>query len=101
MAYKLFIDDERFPIDDSWVIVRSYDAAISYIKEHGMPGFISFDHDLGDNSLTGYDVAKWLVEADLDGIILINKDFPYYVHSANPIGAANIRGLLDSYLSTK
>ena len=100
MTYKLFLDDERFPVDDSWVIVRSYDEAVSYVKEHGMPSFISWDHDLGDKSLTGHDFAKWLVDYDLDND-LITKDFSFYVHSANPVGAANIKNLLDSYLSYK
>ena len=101
MTYKLFIDDTREPSDVTWVIVRSYDEAIAYIVSHGLPNFISFDHDLSDNSLTGYDIAKWIVESDLDGTINIPEDFTYEIHSQNPIGAANIKGLLDSYLSKK
>jgi hypothetical protein len=49
MAYKLFIDDERFPVTDDWVIVRSSKEAIDHVLAHGMPSEISFDHDLGGN----------------------------------------------------
>ncbi|GAB3824380.1 cyclic-phosphate processing receiver domain-containing protein [Hymenobacter jeollabukensis] len=39
---------------------------------------------------SGYDCAKWLVEQEL----LVER---FNVHSANPVGAANIRGLLENY----
>lgn len=68
--------------------------------------FISFDHDLGmDNERkvlpSGYDFAKWLVEMDMNGIISIPKDFTFTVHSANPVGAENIRTYLCSYMEFK
>lgn len=94
--YKMFLDDERFPVDNEWVIVRSFDEAVLYIKEHGCPFYISFDHDLGDG-LTGYDFAKWLIEQHLDNNI-IPSNFSFYVHSMNPIGAANIKQLLTNFL---
>jgi hypothetical protein len=47
-------------------------------------GFISFDHDLGENVPTGHDFAKWLVECHLDGKHLFPETFSYAVHSANP-----------------
>jgi hypothetical protein len=46
------------------------------------------------------DFAKWLVNLDLDGI-LMPDDFQFHVHSANPTGAANIQGLLDNYMASK
>jgi hypothetical protein len=30
-----------------WQIVRSYDEFVAWIERHGLPDFISFDHDLG------------------------------------------------------
>jgi len=63
------------------------------------PSFISFDHDLGDG-LTGYDCAKWLVEYDLE-TGLMPADFSFYVHSQNPVGASNIKNLLNSYMRNK
>jgi hypothetical protein len=102
---RLFLDDERFPADDGneWHIVRSVAEAQAFIAEHGCPTFITFDHDLGyqgrDLLPTGFDLAKWLVDEDLNaGGRFFPDGFWYFVHSMNPIGAANINGLLFEYL---
>lgn len=95
----LYIDDERTPKTDlPWHITRSYEDATNIIRENGIPSYISFDHDLG-TGLSGYDIAKWIVEQDLDGTLSIPTDFQFNVHSANPVGRRNIECLLDSYLS--
>jgi len=120
--YKLFLDDIRTPkstfeftnnpiYKTKWVIVRSYDEFVSYIIENGMPELISFDHDLADmhcimtdmitdddydimEGKTGYHCAKWLINYCMDN----NVSPPdYLVHSMNPIGASNIRYLIDNY----
>ena len=44
--------------------------------------------------------AKWIVDQDLTYNI-IPADFEFNVHSANPVGTANIINLLDSYLNTR
>jgi len=100
---KLFIDDIREPVDNTFDIVRSYDDAIAYMQSFGCPREISFDHDLGEAiAKTGFDVAKWMVDRDLDtNGKFIPAGFEYYVHSANPVGAANIKGLLDNYLAVR
>lgn len=101
---KLFLDDERFPPGEGhdWAIVRDVPEAIAYMLEHGCPPFISFDHDLGEDKQTGHDLAKWMVERDLDTEGRFFADgFQYYVHSQNPVGLANIKGLLDKYLSQR
>lgn len=99
----MFIDDERFPVkEDEFVIVRSVKEALDNIEKLGCPQYISFDHDLGDSVPTGFDLAKELVEKDLDsGGSFLPKDFEYYIHSANPVGKKNIDGLLEGYLSFK
>lgn len=99
--YKLFLDDERDPTfkDYDAVVVRTYDEAVEYVTQFGLPSFISFDHDLGKNQKTGFDFAKWLVERDLDRNEMSNDTFSFYVHSQNPIGKANIEGLLLQYLN--
>jgi hypothetical protein len=110
---KLFLDDSRKAPDFTWDTVRSFDQFIAYIRIHGVPDIISFDHDLGDEHYavyqdtphvseekgqehyeqftekTGYDCAKWLVE---------NNMLPeeYRVHSMNPVGALNIRFVMDA-----
>jgi hypothetical protein len=121
MSYKLFLDDERYiqdvtwvdlPIDHSWGIVRSYNEFVKTITEHGLPEVISFDHDLADEHYpwnnpsdnpcrydkykekTGYDCAKWLVEY----CILNHKKLPkWYVHSHNIFGKENIERILSNF----
>ncbi len=103
---KLFLDDIRSPKDiypnaneGEYVIVRSYDEFVTYIKGDGLPQFISFDNDLGLNedgevAKDGLACAKWLVyESRLD-----LKDLQFKVHSANIIAAPQIKGLLDNYI---
>ena len=101
--WDLFIDDERFPPDDNknWRIARTLDEAITLVQTHGLPRFISFDHDLGDDTPTGHDIAQALVDLDLDGKINMPVDLDYYVHSQNPVGRQNIDALLKGYLSFK
>lgn len=99
-----------------WVL--NYDQFVEWITKFGMPDIISFDHDLADEHYTpeqywsdyqaskeyqetqsyvektGYDCAKWLVDYCMDN----DLDLPiYFIHSANPVGADNIKGLLDNY----
>lgn len=47
MTYRLFIDDERFPVTPDWFIVRNSFQAIKALELYGMPQEIAFDHDLG------------------------------------------------------
>ena len=103
---KLYLDDIREPKNEYDVIARSYDEAVNYISQNGIPNFISFDHDLGldwDGTVakSGYDLAKWLVEQSLDEILEFPKDFSFYVHSANPIVKHNIESILSNYLLFK
>ena len=106
MKYKLYLDDVRDLPDDSYSLVRSYEEAINYVKDNGIPSFISFDHDLGldENkqlAKTGFDFAKWLVEMDIDNIFLFPKNFSFYVHSSNSVGKENIYSYLTNYLKFK
>ena len=125
---RLYLDDIRTPKDPNnewvygiqqWQIVRSYDEFVTHIRLNGLENYdvISLDHDLGEqatsefynnalpnytlnydnivNEKTGLDCAKWLVAESM------NKKIPLpqiYVHSANPIGSANIMGYINNYL---
>lgn len=96
---NMYLDDLRTPSNDRpWTIVRSFDDAVEYVNKNGVPNFISFDHDLGDNVPTGFDFAKWLVKNHLDGNFNIPKNFEFNVHSANPPGKANIEGLMTPFI---
>lgn len=100
---KLYLDDIRIPTSSGFAIVRSYNDAVHYMREHGCPGLMSFDHDLGEaDEHSGLDVAKWMVERDMnDNGEFIPESFTFTVHSANPPGADNIRGLLNNYLEQR
>jgi hypothetical protein len=126
--WNLFLDDIRDPLPMflgelaklDWVVMRTCEDAIQHCKNHGLPDRIAFDHDLGWDTLptiegsfliaapdegkelpSGYDFAKWLVEFDLDGTHEIPKNFKWTIHSSNPVGKANIDGLLTSYMKYK
>jgi hypothetical protein len=114
MTYRLFLDDIRdphwvYPRDaEDWVIARTHDDAVAIFYERGFPEFVSFDHDLADehyaerpdgqeHEKTGLTFAKFLVNNDLDHGTMPGN-FGFLVHSANPVGAANIMKYLNSYL---
>ena len=97
---SLYIDDERNPkTQRDWEIVRTSSEAINYMTKNGCPNYISFDHDLGGDD-TSMIIVKWMVERDLDKPFIPN-DFEFNVHSANPVGAANITGYLNAYLRVR
>lgn len=117
MSYILFLDDERVPKDvtwvrlptvygDAWTIARSYNEFVSCIQKLGVPQFVTFDHDLGDNAyaalargdedfqgeMTGFNCAMWLVDYCHDN----DLQFPQFqVHSMNPVGAKKIRDYIE------
>jgi len=103
---RLFLDDIRDvamvydkSIEHEFDVVRSYAGFVSYIQTNGLPDFISFDNDLGLDTTgeiapDGYAAAQWLVYRS--GLDLRNLQFR--VHSANPIAAEQIRGLLTNYI---
>ncbi|MBE7639559.1 hypothetical protein GUB10_04360 [Salegentibacter sp. BLCTC] len=106
---KLFLDDIRSPemvfdktVAKDFVVVRNYADFVKYIKQNGLPEFISFDNDLGldengEVAPDGYAAAKWLVyESGLD-----LRNLKFKVHSANPVAAEQIRGLLNNYIQFK
>lgn len=124
---RLYLDDVRTPknpnnewIDgiSEWEVVRNYDEFVAHIQRNGLDSYevISLDHDLGKEAMdefynnthskytldynnihekTGYDAAKWLVAESMKTGIPLPQ---IYVHSANPIGSANIMGYINNYL---
>jgi len=107
----LFLDDLRNPSDcieymtkrgydnklytKEWEVVRNYKSFTNWIELNGLPALISFDHDLGEYDKEGIDCAKWLVAYCLEHQISLPE---YIVHSANPVGAENIKAYFDSFV---
>lgn len=102
--WKLFLDDERDPIGDDWVICRNIYEVFDECIVRGLPTFVAFDHDLGSNDPdynNGYSVAHWIINEILNGRWVLPKDFNWYVHSQNPIGAENINTLLNNFMRSQ
>ena len=119
---KIWLDDIG-PAPEGWEWAKSieeFENLISYLED-GPIEEVSFDHDLGEyipsggvpspistiegviilssETHTGYTAAKsliyWFWLADDYGYV---NEFPKWsVHSANPVGAENIRKLLENY----
>jgi hypothetical protein len=114
---RIYLDDVRTPIDkENWVIVRNYNEFVTAIMDYGLDNIelISLDHDLGDSAMkeffnsfekgqelnynnitekTGMDCVKWLVNQWMNGAPVVDV----VVHSANPIGSANMMGYINNY----
>lgn len=97
---KLFIDDLREPPSAGWIILRRSSDCIEFVSEYGCPSYISFDHDLSRDDTT-MTFIKWLIKKDIATPGFIPHDFFFTVHSDNPVGAANIKGLLNGYLEIR
>lgn len=121
--YYLFLDDIRMPTDVRWVklpnvewtIIRNYSEFRNIILNLGIPEFVAYDHDLSDchygfvdlnnNEIpydayvekTGYDCCQFLLNQCNNKSI---KHPPYAVHSMNPVGASNIRNIIERYNRT-
>ena len=117
MKKNIYLDDVRIPENEGWILVKDYDEFVGTVTLIGLENIelISLDHDLGDSAMseyysnvqpnytlnysnviekTGYDVCKFLVEHSINTGIALPE---VVVHSANPIGAANMMGYINNY----
>jgi hypothetical protein len=113
----LYLDDVRIPTEGEWEVVRNYDEFVAHIKMNGLENYevISLDHDLGEGAMveyytntkpnyeldynripekTGMDCARFLVAESMNTKVPLPT---IYVHSANPIGSANMMGYINNY----
>lgn len=102
ISRPIYLDDLRYPkTDEDWIVLRTSQEAVNFVKTNGMVDFISFDHDLGGDD-TAIVFIKWLIDYDIDNDSkIIPSNFTWNVHSANPVGAKNIDGMLTSYMKFK
>lgn len=99
-ATSIFLDDVRSPPKGT-TLVRSFEEFRDLIKSTDVSKIreISFDHDLGEegeSERSGYDAAKWLIEYLIDNNLEMTDLKQLRIHSANPVGAENIRSYLIS-----
>jgi hypothetical protein len=81
---KVWLDDERNPPDDSWMVFHTAEELLEWLGPHiGKVELLSLDHDLGEGRQTGYDVLECL-----EGMAYLCRPVPprIEVHSANPVG---------------
>lgn len=92
---KIWVDDLR-PVPTGYVGTRSVNETIRVIEESIKNGIeielLDLDHDLGDYATDGGDAIKildYLVERDLF--------YPIRIHTANPVGRANMERMIRRY----
>lgn len=109
MSYAIFLDDERFPWDVTWVelppvphgdfvLIRNQKVFEDVVSQLGIPDYISFDNDLGDGMGEGIFCAQWMVDQVLDGKLAWNPNFQFTVHSKNNQAGPRITGLLNNFI---
>jgi hypothetical protein len=118
IPYSIFLDDLRsvnmvYPSNsvdyenfiEDFNICRTMEQAVSLIESKGyLPYYISFDNDLGEDSVgnalkEGIHFAHWIVESILDNKYTLPHNFSFFVHSANSIAGPEIRYLLNNFIN--
>ena len=120
--YKLFLDDERKPVnaahytgddcyfEENWIIACTFKEFFEIIEEKGMPELISFDHDL-DSSHYEFAVAdyipyeKIMTETGFHILLALmmycyknNVELPEIkIHTMNITGEKNLKNLISVY----
>jgi len=101
MTWKLFLDDERYPVDPEFYIARNFDDAVWLVMNKGFPIEMSLDHDLGSpGNRTGMDFVKWLVAYFIQEDVDFPDGFSYTIHSQNPVGAKNMRSYMEGFMKS-
>jgi hypothetical protein len=102
MSYNIFIDPAKEPQRDGrkWQTARSTTAAAAIMKQLGAPKAISINYDLGKDEPYGADIARWLVQLDLNHNILTN-DVEFLIHGGSIVDATNMKLIINNYLKFK
>ena len=84
---KLWIDDTRLA-PDGWLWCKTVNVAKKVIETNSDNiDIISLDHDAGDYGPPDYiKILDWLEET--------GRNYPIHIHSANPVGIANMRRII-------
>ena len=106
MNYLIWVDDERpvhhmyevykekYPEKLEIIVFKNALDTIDWLGKHHYDNineiFIDLDHDLGSLDFDGYTICKYIVQNKI-------PITGFTVHSANPVGAKNMRDLLIHY----
>ena len=92
---KIWVDDIR-EVPEGYIGTKSVNETIMLIEkienEGGKIGLLDLDHDLGDYAQFGGDAIKIL-----DYLAEREKFYPVKIHTANPVGRANMERMIHRY----
>ena len=95
MKVKIWVDDIR-PVPAGYEGTKSVDETIALIEEiesaGGIVELLDLDHDLGDYAQFGGDAIKIL-----DYLAERETFYPIAIHTANPVGRANMERMIERY----
>lgn len=110
---RIFLDDIRFVPQGYNLVFRNGEDLIKYLKEHPNEHYdlISFDHDLGQNVMDGFDVIKEIVNNENINFTFDKFQFHtdnltgfvnmfYYLISARKNNVISMKGLIDPFKHT-
>ena len=82
---NVYLDDVR-KAPEGFILVKSMKELVHLFEEKEV-GILSLDHDLGENTSTGYDFVKYFC--------LNNLEVDYiFLHTSNPVGRENMYRML-------
>ena len=89
---KIWVDDVR-AVPEGFVGVQSVNETIALIEQTEHKGesvaLLDLDHDLGDYAFDGGDAIKIL-----DYLVERENFYPIAIHTANPVGRANMERMI-------
>ena len=94
---KIWVDDIR-PVPDGYIGTKSVNETIALIEEIENNGgeivLLDLDHDLGEYASMGGDAIKIL-----DYLVERESFYQIAIHTANPVGKANMERMINRYWS--
>lgn len=92
---KIWVDDIR-PVPNGYEGTKSVNDTIALIEKIELDGgiieLLDLDHDLGDYASNGGDAIKIL-----DFLVERETFYPVKIHTANPVGRANMERMIERY----
>lgn len=94
-SFKIYVDDLR-SVPSGYIGTKSVKETIALIekieKNDGTIEFLDLDHDLGEFAWLGGDAIKIL-----DYLVSEEKFYKIVIHTANPVGRANMERMIKRY----